>query len=145
MTLPMHEQKALKKARALIEKAAASRKCLACGCFHQMLTILEQAAADRSLLNGLSEARQKAKSRLVEQQYDCFGCKVCYPPLVFNSLSLALGEDFAELEVCPGRASGGAPRLAASAGKLSGTSVSGSGGRLHPYGRRLSSCGGRSI
>jgi tetrahydromethanopterin S-methyltransferase subunit A len=102
MTLPKHEPKALKKARALIEKAAASRKCLACGCFHQMLTILEQAAADRSMLNGLSEARQKAKSLLVEQQYDCFGCKVCYPPLVFNSLSLALGEDFAELEVCPG-------------------------------------------
>jgi tetrahydromethanopterin S-methyltransferase subunit A len=101
MILSMHEQKALKKACSLIEKAAASRKCLACGCFRQMLTILEQAAASKSLLNGLSEARQKAKSLLVEQQYDCFGCEVCYPPLVFNSLSLALGEDFAELEVCP--------------------------------------------
>ena len=101
MTLPMHEQKALKKARSLIEKAAASPKCLACGCFRQMLTILEPAAASESLLNGLSEARQKAKSLLVEQQYDCFGCEVCYPPLVFNSLSLALGEDFAELAVCP--------------------------------------------
>jgi tetrahydromethanopterin S-methyltransferase subunit A len=101
MTLPKHEPKALEKARALIEKAAASRKCLACGCFRQMLTILEQAAASKSLLNGLSDVRQKAKSLLVEQEYDCFGCKVCYPPLVFNSLSLALGEDFAELEVCP--------------------------------------------
>jgi tetrahydromethanopterin S-methyltransferase subunit A len=101
MTLPKNEPKALKKARSLIEKAAASRKCLACGCFHQMLTILEQAAASKSLLNGLSDVRQKAKNLLVEQEYDCFGCEVCYPPLVFNSLSLALGEDFAELEACP--------------------------------------------
>ena len=101
MTLPKHEPKALKKASALIEKAVASRKCLACGCFRQMLAILEQAAASKSLLDGLSEARQKARSLLVEQKYDCFGCEVCYPPLVFNSLSLALGDDFAELEVCP--------------------------------------------
>ena len=101
MTQPMHEQKALKKARTLIEKAAASPKCLACGCFRQMLTILEPAAASESSLERLGEPLQKAKSLLVEQQYDCFGCKVCYPPLVFNSLSQALGEDFAALEVCP--------------------------------------------
>jgi tetrahydromethanopterin S-methyltransferase subunit A len=101
MTLSIHEPKALKKALSLIGKAAASRKCLACGCFHQMLKILEQSAARSSCLNGLSEARQQAESRLVEQEYDCFGCEVCYPPLVFNSLSLALGEDFTELEVCP--------------------------------------------
>jgi tetrahydromethanopterin S-methyltransferase subunit A len=101
MTLPKHEPKALNKARSLIEKAAASRKCLACGCFRQMLTILEQAAAGKSLLNGLSDVRQKAKTLLVEQEYDCFGCEVCYPPLVFNALSRALGEDFATLEVCP--------------------------------------------
>jgi len=101
MTQSKHEPEALKEARSLIEKAVASRKCLACGCFRQMLTILEQAAASKSLLNSLSGVRQKAKSLLVEQEYDCFGCEVCYPPLVFNSLSPALGEDFAELEVCP--------------------------------------------
>jgi tetrahydromethanopterin S-methyltransferase subunit A len=101
MTRSMHEEKALKEARSLMEKAIASPKCLACGCFRQMLTVLETAAAGESLLNGLSEARQKAKSLLVEQQYDCFGCEVCYPPLVFNALSPALGEDFAALAVCP--------------------------------------------
>jgi tetrahydromethanopterin S-methyltransferase subunit A len=101
MTQPMHEEKALKEARTLMEKAAASPKCLACGCFRQMLTVLETAAAGESLFNGLSEALKKAKSLLVEQQYDCFGCEICYPPLVFNALSPAAGEDFAALAVCP--------------------------------------------
>ena len=50
MTRSMHEPKALKEARSLIEKATASPKCLACGCFRQMLTILEPAAASESSL-----------------------------------------------------------------------------------------------
>ena len=101
MTLAMHEKEALQEARSLMEKAAASPKCLACGCFRQMLTVLEIAAANESLLGRLTEARQKARSLLVEQQYDCFGCEVCYPPLVFSALTPALGEDFAALAVCP--------------------------------------------
>ncbi|MDD5643284.1 MAG: hypothetical protein PHX53_16650, partial [Syntrophales bacterium] len=66
MTLPRHEEKGLKEARSLIDKAVASRKCLACGCFRQMLAILEQAAANNSLLERLGEARQKAKNLLVK-------------------------------------------------------------------------------
>ena len=94
--------KALEKALSLFHEASAAKKCRACGCFHGLLRALANDGRFDGFSEEFTEAVIKAQECLTEMQYDCFGCEVCFPPLIVNSLSQVIGDDLAELDICPG-------------------------------------------
>jgi len=94
--------KTLEKALSLFSEASAAKKCRACGCFHALLRALAKDFPVEGLPEELTEAVTRARECLPEVQYDCFGCEVCFPPLIMTALSQAMGNDFVELDLCPG-------------------------------------------
>jgi tetrahydromethanopterin S-methyltransferase subunit A len=92
---------AYKEALSYLQEALAAEKCRACGCFHNLVHALEEALQETQGPVELRELTEGAKQCLVASRYDCLGCEVCIPPLVLNALGQALGEAFADLEVCP--------------------------------------------
>ena len=101
MNLSREKEQAFKEALTYLQEAMAAEKCRACGCFHQLVVALEQAFPAGAGPQELREKVEAAQRCLVERQYECLGCEVCIPPLVLNSLTQALGEAVADLEVCP--------------------------------------------
>jgi tetrahydromethanopterin S-methyltransferase subunit A len=101
MNLSREQEPAFKKALSYLQDAVASEKCLACGCFQQLVVALEQVFPAEAGPQELQEMVQAARRRLVERQYECLGCEVCIPPLVVDALTQALGGAVADLEVCP--------------------------------------------
>jgi tetrahydromethanopterin S-methyltransferase subunit A len=93
---------ALKKALSLFDEASAAKKCRACGCFHALLGALAKDLRVKVLSEEFGEAITKAQEGLTERQSDCFGCEVCFPPLITTALSQAIGDDLGELDLCPG-------------------------------------------
>ncbi len=93
---------ALERAFSLFSEASTAKKCRACGCFHAFLRALAQDLRVNGLSKKFAEAVTKAQECLTEVQYDCFGCEVCLPPLIVTALSQAIGDDFGELDLCPG-------------------------------------------
>ena len=93
--------KALEKALSLFYEASAAKKCRACGCFHALLRLLANDVRFSGLSQEFSEVVTKAQECLTEMEYDCFGCEVCFPPLIATALSHAIGDDLLELDICP--------------------------------------------
>ena len=94
--------KALEKALSLFQEASAAKKCRACGCFHALLRALANDGRFGGLSQELTEVVTRAQDCLTEMEYDCFGCEVCFPPLIVTALSQVIGDDLAELDICPG-------------------------------------------
>jgi tetrahydromethanopterin S-methyltransferase subunit A len=101
MNLSKEKEQAFNKGLRYLQEAVAAENCRACGCFHQLVVVLEQAFLAGVGPQELQETVEAAKRCLVERQYECLGCEVCIPPLVVNALTQALGEAVADLEVCP--------------------------------------------
>jgi tetrahydromethanopterin S-methyltransferase subunit A len=101
MNLSKEKDQAFNKGLRYLQEAVAAENCRACGCFHQLVVVLEQAFLAGVGPQELQETVEAAKRCLVERQYECLGCEVCIPPLVVNALTQALGEAVADLEVCP--------------------------------------------
>lgn len=96
------ESKAFEKASSLFHEACAAKKCRACGCFHALLRALANDVRFGDLSGEFTQAVAKAQECLTEMEYDCFGCDVCFPPLIVTALSLVIGDDLGDLEICPG-------------------------------------------
>ena len=77
------------EAAARIAEAAAARKCWRCGCLANSLDAIKRhvPASDRS--ESLAAAMRAARGRLTHIEYDCIGCKVCFPALAINALNVA--------------------------------------------------------
>lgn len=88
------------EAIAQLREAAAAKKCWPCGCLHSSLAAIERAFPAGERPSVLDAALSAARDRLVEVQYDCLGCEVCYPALAINALNRAGGRP-ADWEVCP--------------------------------------------
>jgi tetrahydromethanopterin S-methyltransferase subunit A len=101
MKLTDEATQAYKEALSYLQEAIAAEKCRSCGCFHNLVKALEEAMPETPGPEDLKELLAAAKQCLVAARYDCLGCEVCLPPLVLNALGQALGEAFADLEVCP--------------------------------------------
>jgi len=93
---------AWEKALSLFHEASAAKNCRACGCFHALVRVLAKDSQIDSLSEEFTEAIIRAQECLTEVQYDCFGCEVCFPPFIVAALSQAIGDDFGELDLCPG-------------------------------------------
>ncbi len=103
MTKDYHgSSESLEKALSLFSEASAAKKCRACGCFHALVRALAKDPRIDGLSEELTEAVARAQECLTEIQYDCFGCEVCFPPLILSDLSQASGNDLVELDLCPG-------------------------------------------
>ena len=76
------------EAAARIAEAAGARKCWRCGCLANSLAAIERHVAEADRPAGLEAALQAARNKLTEIEYDCLGCKVCYPALAVNALDL---------------------------------------------------------
>lgn len=66
-----------------IGAAVAAEKCHKCGCFQESVSTLEQTELSSDLARVLEQARATFKSR----EYDCLGCKVCWPADALNAAS----------------------------------------------------------
>ena len=101
------ESAAVQEAAAQLSEAAAAKKCWACGCLHGGLASIERAFPEGKRPAALDAAIQAAGSRLVQVQYDCLGCEICYPAVAINALGQLGGENqIAEQRVragCPCR------------------------------------------
>jgi len=92
---------AMAEAVGHIREAAAAKKCWACGCFHTLLVTIARVFPAGRVSTQLEESVNAARENLVEAQYPCLGCEVCYPALVVNALSRVVGEEAMDFEVCP--------------------------------------------
>jgi tetrahydromethanopterin S-methyltransferase subunit A len=82
---------ALKRAGAHLEDSLKYKKCWRCGCQQQTVREIEKSlgslsADDREALMPLLE---RAKATFVPVEYDCLGCKVCFPAELANELAHA--------------------------------------------------------
>jgi tetrahydromethanopterin S-methyltransferase subunit A len=93
---------ALGKALSLFSEASAAKKCRACGCFHALISALAKDFPFDGLSEEFAEAVTSSQEGLAKVQYDCFGCEVCFPPLIVTALSEAIGKDLIGLDLCPG-------------------------------------------
>lgn len=100
---------AWEKALALFDEAISTKKCRACGCFHALVRALAKDLRVNVLSEEFTDTMTRAQECLTKVQYDCFGCEVCLPPLIVTALSQAIGDDFGELDLCPGEKVEGRP------------------------------------
>jgi tetrahydromethanopterin S-methyltransferase subunit A len=90
---------ALAAIRTELARAVTARKCHGCGCLHQTVEALEATALGAGeLATTLAEAR----SVFTPKEYECLGCRVCYPANAANAFAEAFPEDSSALKVCPG-------------------------------------------
>ncbi|HWT79065.1 MAG TPA: DUF4346 domain-containing protein, partial [Candidatus Methylomirabilis sp.] len=95
------EGAAVEEAVVELSEATAAKKCWACGCLHGGLASIERAFPEAKRPAALDAAVQAARSYLVEVQYDCLGCEVCYPAVAINTLNHLRGDDQIEVGACP--------------------------------------------
>lgn len=83
----------VEEATTQLANAASAKKCWNCGCLHSSLKAIENASPVEDRPSDLSEAMTAASGHLLEVQYDCLGCMVCYPAIAINALEI-------EVEIC---------------------------------------------
>ena len=77
------------EAASRIAEAAAARKCWRCGCLANSLDAIERHVPATDRPESLAAAMQAARGKLTDIEYDCIGCKVCFPALAINALDVA--------------------------------------------------------
>jgi tetrahydromethanopterin S-methyltransferase subunit A len=73
----------LRRVEGLIQHATAAAKCHSCGCFQDSVSALEQT----ELSSDLAASIEKARATFLPREYDCIGCKVCWPADALNAAS----------------------------------------------------------
>lgn len=82
---------AIHEAVEQIKNGIKYKKCWRCGCQQQAIRVIEENLSaltpeDRDSLKPLLE---KAKATFVPVEYDCLGCKICFPAIATNELAKA--------------------------------------------------------
>jgi tetrahydromethanopterin S-methyltransferase subunit A len=84
-----------------LRKAVAAKKCWKCGCLHGAIKAIEKALPEKDWSGDLSNVLAEARSRLQETEYDCLGCKICYPSDALNVIEEATGTPVGISAACP--------------------------------------------
>ena len=87
-------------AAAELERATGAKKCWSCGCLRDTLDAIDRAFPDGGAPAPLNTAAASAREQVGEIQYDCLGCKVCYPAVAVNHLNQLPGTAV-DLDACP--------------------------------------------
>jgi tetrahydromethanopterin S-methyltransferase subunit A len=91
-------KEALQVVREEVAKAVTAGKCHPCGCLQQTVEALSRTELGRAeLAKDLEEARKV----FVPKEYDCLGCRVCWPANAANVFAKAYPEESEELDLCP--------------------------------------------
>ena len=101
MTDSRTSYQAVAEAVSQLEDAAAAKKCWSCGCLQSSVETIERAIPEPQRPAELGRALRTARERFAEVQYECLGCKVCYPALAINALGRAYGDGSFEVDACP--------------------------------------------
>lgn len=80
----------------------AAKKCWSCGCYHGLVTALQESIAVHDRPDELKDVLAQVGEVLQPVRYDCLGCHVCYPALASDAMVEVGGEKAALLLACPG-------------------------------------------
>lgn len=80
-----------------LEEGITARKCHSCGCFHAAVASFENSDPGH---RELAQVLGRARAVLVDQQYDCLGCPVCFPAIAENAFAAAF-PGAAPAPLCP--------------------------------------------
>lgn len=89
---------ALKVIQEQMDLAIAAPKCHKCGCLQQTVEALSATTAAKT---DLADTLQRAREVFVPKEYDCLGCRICYPAIAANAFAEAYPEAGAQLYLCP--------------------------------------------
>lgn len=89
---------ALESIRGQLEKGVAAAKCHRCGCLQQTVKALAETEVGRA---DLADEIKSARQVFVPKEYDCLGCRVCFPAIAANAFAEAFPEDGEALDLCP--------------------------------------------
>lgn len=92
------QKRAFAIVREQLEMGAAAAKCHRCGCLQQTVEALAGTAVGQAELGG--EIRN-VRAVYVEKEYDCLGCRVCFPAIATNAFAEAFPEESESLDLCP--------------------------------------------
>jgi tetrahydromethanopterin S-methyltransferase subunit A len=98
MNTAENRESALHVIQDQIEEAVRAPKCHKCGCLRSTVKALSETQAGQGELAPILQAAEKA---LVPQEYDCLGCRVCYPAIAANAFAEAYPDAGAHLDLCP--------------------------------------------
>ena len=79
-----------------LKKAAVAKKCWRCGCLHRTLRAIEEVMTRENQPAEIDTAVRAARGCLVDVEYGCLGCEVCYPASAINALGLEENACFAD-------------------------------------------------
>lgn len=80
------EGRAMEEALRYFREAVDAKKCAHCGCFHGFLKAIDINFPEPERPEEFKSLVRTARDRLSDVRYDCFGCEICYPPTVLNTL-----------------------------------------------------------
>jgi tetrahydromethanopterin S-methyltransferase subunit A len=91
----------LEDAATELQRAAAAKKCWACGCLHGALETIDHVLPAPERPPALVAAVGAARAKLAAVRYDCLGCDVCFPALAVNAIHESRGEPLTAAQACP--------------------------------------------
>lgn len=74
------------EALSYLRDAVEAKKCHHCGCFHSFLQGIDRNFPEAQRPTVFSNLIKHGRERLSDVRYDCFGCELCYPPTILNTL-----------------------------------------------------------
>lgn len=80
------EGRAMEEALRYFREAVDAKKCSHCGCFHGLLKAIDINFPESDRPEVFNRLVKTGRERLSDVRYDCFGCEICYPPAVLNTL-----------------------------------------------------------
>lgn len=89
--------------KALIEnlkQALAHPKCYRCRCLINSLNMIEAYEEDYPSKVRVNKLVSMLRERVVETEYDCLGCKMCFGAELLNAFGELTGLDIAGIDVC---------------------------------------------
>jgi len=92
------QAQALRIVREQLSKATDAAKCHRCGCLQQTAEALAGTNVGHAELVG---EIGNARAVFVEKEYDCLGCRVCFPAIAANAFAEAFVEQGESLDLCP--------------------------------------------
>ncbi len=69
-----------------LHEAVDAKKCSHCGCFHSFLKAIDINFPEPKRPEEFNKLIKTGRGRLSDIRYDCFGCEVCLPPEILNTL-----------------------------------------------------------
>ncbi len=98
MSASIRTKPAIASIREQLAEAVRARKCHGCGCLHKTVEALSGTEFGRT---ELAPALAAARAAFIPKEYDCLGCRVCYPAIAANAFADAFPGEGEGMDLCP--------------------------------------------